>query len=565
MTLTFLALWSVFGNMAAGFHIFSLAAHLAVVGMVYLAGARLFRDRYTAWIGALLFAVHPVHTEVVDWIAAVPDLEATFFALLAVWWISDFEIADWLAGSLAAGALLGALLAKEPSLLVVVLAVSFGLLRYGQEPIVARLRISSLVRRFLPICAMGAAYLALRIALFGKLAPVLQHPSISWSQAIYSAFALTLRYSRLLFWPTHLSAFHVFHASSRLGDARVLGGIVVVAAFGVTAVVAALKRLPAVTFCVLWMGLTLLPVLNARWMAANVLTERYLYLPSVGFCWLAGWCATRLWSTAEKWPRARGTLRLAGIAALAWTTVACGTAVIRRNADWHDDESLYTQTLRTDPDAAIIRSNLAGVYLDYGKLDQAETQWLAALAGKPDNVITMNALGVLYTREKRYEEAQKYLLMAIHTRPEWADAHYNYAITLERTDKAQQAIEEFQRSIALAPVNPTARLWYGKALLEYQNYAEAEAQFKKSYDLQPSDDALRGLADAYLQSGQNEKALPVLREYLQHSAYDSAAHLQLAKLLHAAGQAPEAAAEYRAVLVTDPGNREAAEALKQRP
>jgi hypothetical protein len=389
MTLTFLTLWTIFGDAPSGFHLFCLAIHLAVVLMVYLVGLRLLREGWMAWIGALLFAIHPVHTEVVDWIAAVPDLEATFFSLLVLWLIGDFEKPDWLAGSLAALALLGAVFAKEPSLLVVPLAVGFATLQYVRNTAAPRLDLLRAVARLGPICGMGAAYLLLRIALFGKLAPVLQHPSISWSQAVFSAFALVLRYTELLFWPAKLSAFHVFHASTSLQDPRVLGGIAVVVAFSIVAAIATFKRLPAIVFCTLWMSLTLLPVLNARWMAANVLTERYLYLPSVGFCWLAGWSAVQLWRAPARWSGARRpvatvAVRAAVVLFFAGITTVSGFAIVRRNAIWHDDLSLYTQTLRTDPDAAIIRNNLAVVYYDDGKLDRAETEWLAALAGKPD-------------------------------------------------------------------------------------------------------------------------------------------------------------------------------------
>jgi Tfp pilus assembly protein PilF len=563
MTLTFLTLWSVFGQAASGFHIFSLVAQLGVVLMVYFVGYRLFRDRWIAWVSALLFAIHPVHTEVVDWIAAVPDLEATFFSLLLLWLISESEMADWLAGSLGALALLGALLAKEPSLLVVPLAVGFGVLGTAERADAPPATVAGQAARLLPVCAMGVAYIGLRIALIGKLAPVLQHGSISWTQAIYSAFALVLRYAGLLFWPAQLSAFHVFHASYSLRELPVLGGIAVFAAFAVVAVVAWRKKHPEIAFCIFWMGLTLLPVLNARWMAANVLAERYLYLPSVGFCWLAGWCAVRLWRRSSTWTRNGAALRAVEATLLAAVVVASAVAIVRRNTIWHDDLTLYTQTLVTDPDAAIIRNNLAGAYFAQGAFGRAEKEWLGALAGKPDNVITMNALGVLYTREKKYPEAQRYLQMAMRTKPDWADAHYNYAIMLHAVGKDADAVAEFKQAIALAPFNPMARLWFAKSLLADEKYPEAEAQFQRSYELQPSGEALRGLADVYLRAGQAEKAKAALREFLVYSPYDSDAHLQLARLLEASGEHLKATVEYRAVLVTDPRNSEALAALQK--
>jgi hypothetical protein len=49
------------------------------------------------------------------------------------------------------------------------------------------------------------------------------------------------------------------------------------------------RRQRLVSFGLLWFFLNIAPVLNARLLGANVFTERYLYLPSLGFCWIAAW------------------------------------------------------------------------------------------------------------------------------------------------------------------------------------------------------------------------------------------------------------------------------------
>ncbi len=76
MTFTFLVLWQTFGDLPFGYHLFNIVLNALVVLAVYYAGRELFRDRSIAAIAAFLFAVHPIHTETVCWIAAVPDLEA---------------------------------------------------------------------------------------------------------------------------------------------------------------------------------------------------------------------------------------------------------------------------------------------------------------------------------------------------------------------------------------------------------------------------------------------------------------------------------------------------------
>jgi protein O-mannosyl-transferase len=557
MTLSYLLLWKAFGPIPMGFHLFSLTLHAAVVVVMFFVAIRIFHDRWLAWFGALLFALHPIHTEAVDWIAAVPDLEATLFLLLAMWALSSDARKSWKSklGTLLFFAL--ALLAKEPSLMFLPLAILFSHLASNDRNATS---LKQKVSSYAPICVLGVAYLALRILLFGKVAPVLQHPQVSWSQAIYSGFALVLTYARLLLWPTRLSAFHVFHASTSLLDLHVLGGIGVIL-LCLTAIYA-LRKAPAAAFALLWICVTLAPVLNARWMAANVLTERYLYLPSVGFCWLLSWCLLHMWrlEAADNWAKTRRIV--AGLLLPAAAGLGC-YQIITRNRDWRSDLALYTRTLQTDPDAYIIRSNLAGTYFASFDYPRAEQEWKTALAGKPDNVINMNALGVLYTVEGRYPEAEAMLLKAIAAKPLWADSHYDYGILLHKTGRDTQSLQEHKKAVDLAPYNPQARRWYAEELVTTGNDAEAEKQFVESIKLQSSYGALDGLAALYIRTGQAQNAEGILADLTRDFPYDGKSLLQLAKLLEADGRYEEARAKYKAVLTTDPQNSYAIEAIKK--
>jgi len=562
MTLSFLMLWKIFGPIPFGFHLFNLIVHAAVVVMAFYAGARVFSDQRIGWVGAMLFAVHPIHTEAVAWIAALPDLEATLLLLVAVCLIARPEAPTWQRQAGVCATFLGALLAKEPSLMLVPLAIAF---EHGVRPDRARTTLREKVARYLPLCVVGIGYVLLRMVLFGNAVPVLQHPRITWPVAIYSGFALLVGYSKLLLLPRPLSAFHVFHASDSLTQPAVVAGVALVAAV-VAAMFALRKRAAAAAFALLWMGVTIGPVLNARWMAANVLTERYLYLPSVGFCWLLAWGGIRCWDARGPGSTTPGRSRPARVALaslLGLLVVSGAVATVARNRDWETNMSLYTRTLETDPDAHIIRSNRAAVYLDQGDLPRAEQEWKAALAGKPDNVVTMNSLGLLYNQEKRYTEAEEILLRAIAMRPNWGVAHYQYAKTLMSTGRKEHAMEEFGKAITYSPLNAGARLSYANALLEDKRYAESEEQFQRALELQPNDEGLTGLALLYVKTGEHQKAMVMLRTLLKNAPFDGDAHLQLGKLLEASGQTPEAIKEYQATLATDPSNAQAQAALQR--
>jgi len=557
MTFTFLLLWQAFGNIPFGFHLFNIVLHAAVVVMVFSAGRRLFQDRRIGVLAAALFAVHPIHTEVVDWIAAVPELEVTFFVLLTFWLCAQLDRASWkiYAGTVAAFAL--ALLSKEPALMFAPLAVVFEhFVRPGNSATAAGAKI----KRYAPLCAVAAAYLLLRVALFGKFAPVLQHPKITWPQAIYSGFALLAGYAKYLVWPAPLSAFHVFHASMSLADLPVLLGIAVVLV-SAALFFYLLKAAPTAAFCILWMGITIAPMLNARWMAANVFTERYLYLPSVGFCWLVAWCGIQLWDRSAivhaAWQR---KLLLAAAAAV---FIASLVAVLRRNEVWRDDLTLYTRTLQTNPDAAVIRSNLGSLYFESEQFDRAIQEWQLALTQKPDNTVTMNALGIVYTRLGRYDEADAMFRQAMAAKPLWGDSHFNYALLLQKTGHLPQALQEFQAGVTLSPLSTAAHRYYGEALVEDHQPATAIAQFQQAVDLDPSLESMKDLVEAFISQNQYSQAEPLLRRMIAQSPYDSSGHLLLGNVLENAGKREEALREYQQVLATDPANAEAQAALQR--
>ncbi len=559
MTLSFLVLWQAFGPLPFGFHLFSILVNALVVFLVFETACRLFHDRRIAWIGALLFAVHPIHTEAVDWIAALPDLEATFFVLLSLTLLAKPGKMEWKRSLGVQASFLLALLCKEPALMFALLAIVF---QHGVNKDRANTPITQKILQDLAFCVMALAYLGLRIILFGKVAPVLQHPNLSWSQTIYSAFSSIADYTRLLVWPAHLSAFHAFHPSNPLGDPRVLAGIAIFAA----TIVALLKlqaKSPPAAFATLWIGVLLGPVLNARWMASNVLTERYLYLPSVGFSWLVGWCAVQAWDALAPLRTPLRGLRFVVATLITGAAVLGSARTISRNTDWRNDLTLYTRTLEIDPDAHVIRSNLGGVYFDLGQAERAGREWEIALAGKPDNVVTMNALGMLYTQQGRYAEARAMFHRAIAAKPLWGPAHYNYGLLLQKTGDTNRALDEFRSAVQLSPLDATARRRYGEALLASRNLSDAEVQLTSAVDLEPSLESLQSLAHAYLRAEKYAQAEMVLRRTVKEFPFDSTAHFELARLLEMAQHFNEAKKEYLAGLTTDASNAEAKAAIKR--
>lgn len=560
MTLSYLICYKLFGALPFGFHLANIALHAAVVCLLFVVTRRLFADSLVAFLAAGLFALHPVHTEVVAWIAAIPDIELTLFYLLAFWFfLRAGETTGRRARAMrlaAAGSFLLALLSKEPALTLTLLAALYEhFYREDRDKTSLREKFS----RYRALWALGATYLLFRALFLGGLAPVLQRPALNWSEAGLSALALVGQYLGKLLWPMRLCAFHIFHKSSIALDPRVLAGLAALLACAVVFIML-LRPARMASFALLWLLLTLAPVLNARWMANNVFAERYLYLPSVGFCWLVAWGAARLWRSSS--PRvARWRLRLAlalGLIAALYTA-----RTVTRNRDWHDELSFCTQTVACAPEAYLIRTNLGKVYWDRGDLQGAEREWLASYRLSPTTVVALNNLGVLYTRLQRYPEAVTYLRKAITLKPTFADAHLNLATAYGELGRPEQTEAEYRTAVGLAPLYSEGHKRLGKFLYDAGRLVEAEQELRRAVEVQPTAEGYNRLGDIYLRWGYASRAEQAFARAASLDRFNSYAHFRLGAIYAASGRAADAAREYEVGLLTDPSNAEAQAALQQ--
>jgi protein O-mannosyl-transferase len=559
MTLGYLICNKVFQAFPYGFHLVNVLLNCVVVWLVFLACSTLFRDEIVALVAAAIFALHPIHTEVVAWIAAVTELEMAIFYLASFIFFLRLDSLPpkerRTSGILMCASFVLAFLSKEQAMTLAVLTTIYEhFYRSDRETTSWKTK----GYRYGGFWMIAIVYLVFRIAVLGALAPVHQHADVSWPQALMSAFALAGQYVAKLFWPYPLLAFYVFRKSVALSDPRVLAGI------GVGVVAVALfvylwKLARNYSFWVIWVALTLAPVLNARWMATNVFTERYLYLPSVGFCaLLAGGCVFLF-------------RKLAGARAWRWTLAAAVTVVfvlaageiVARNRDWSDDFTLISRTLAVEPHASNARSDLGVLQWDRRNKEEAERQWRWALADKPDNAVALSNLGMAMLEKRRYQDAETYLQGAIALRPRFAAPHIHLGgVYAAEGDKAR-AEAELRRAVEIYPLNTQARNALGKFYLDAGNLAEAEVQYRASVESLPNPEAWDELGDIYLREGTPGKAEEAWREVVRLSPFDGHAHVSLGNVYFTSGREAEAEREYRIVLVLDPNNADALRGLRK--
>jgi tetratricopeptide (TPR) repeat protein len=527
--------------------------------MFFLLCSMLLQDEIVALAAAAIFALHPIHSEVVNWVAAVTELEMSLFCLASFIFFlrrgSETAQNKTLATILMCLSFVLALLSKEQAVMMAVLATIYEhFYRSDRETT----RWKEKVWRYGGFWIAAGLYLTFRATVLGGLAPVRQHIDVTWPQAFLSAFALVWQYMAKLFWPQPLLAFYVFHKSSAIGDPRVLAGIAIVA-LSVALFIYLWKQARSYSFALIWMALTLAPVLNARWMATNVFTERYLYLPSVGFCALVAGAFVFVFRRFC----GKVLLRWALAAAAIVVCVLAARQITARNRDWHDDFTFLSNTLAVEPHASYLRSDFGVLEWNRGHAEEAERQWRLAIADKPDNVIALSNLGMAMLERKDYPGAESFLEQAIALRPHFAEPHIHLAGVYAARGDQVRAEEELRRAVEIYPLSTQARNALGKLYFNAGKLAEAEVQYRASVDSLPNPEGWNGLGDIYIRHGAAEKAEAAWREVLRLSTYDTHAHRSLGNIYFASGREAEAEKEYRIVLLFDPHDADALRAMRK--
>jgi Flp pilus assembly protein TadD len=560
MTIGFLLCYKVFGPLAYGFHLASLLLHAAVVTILFLFAERLFRDRGAALGAAGLFAIHPIHVESVAWISAVTDLEVTLFSVLTFWCF--LQVAEqlrgrrlWMQAAMALSFFL-ALLSKEQALTIAFLAVIYEHLYRDDR---AETAWTEKVGRYGSLWLLLTGYLFVRLRLLGSFAHPMGWHHLTLRETLLSAFALLGQYIAKLVWPAHLWAFYVFHPSTHLLQAPVLEGISSLVLCGV--VFGALWRgaRPA-SFGVLWLLGTLAPVLNARWMGSYVLADRYFYLPSVGFCLVAGWAGAALWRMASM---RQGAWRLAAVAGASLVAVLCVLRVVTRVPVWRDDVTLISRALVAEPDEFILHDALGDAYWMRGDGALAEHEWREALRTNPSFVRPIDSLGALYAKQRRFGEAEAYLQRAILLDPGDADSHLNLGAVYAETGSMDRAEKEFRTAVSIAPLNFAAHNVLGKLYFDSGRLDDAKKQFHESLDCEPNLAALDYLGYVYQKRGDSTRAEKAFKAALALNSTDSHAHFNLGLIYAASGRKAEAIEEMQAALTANPNDPEILSAMNK--
>jgi Flp pilus assembly protein TadD len=558
--LTYRIVGASFGFTPAPFHLTNLLLAIACVLAAFALFRLLTHGTFSAFAAASLFAVYPIHTEAVDWIAALPDLGCTLFLLIALVLFLAARRTEqshrpaWLFPLLSLAAFATSLLWKETSAVFPILVVAYVL-------IVEKTGLRSALKASAAYWAVFALYLIVRFSVLGGVATGARDWTLNPLQLLLTTSHLMLSYWLKLAWPFQLNAYYVFSPVRSLTDPRAIAAIVFVLA-AIAGLVYLVRRAPLPAFATLWVVITLLPAMDIYAVGRNVFAERYLYLPSIGFCLLLVLAATRLVHLAP------GRFRKpAAISILVIALSSFSVATIQRNPDWKDDKTLFTQTVSQSPNAPFARIMVASIRSDEspGPTD-AEQNYLQAIAlakqetpqDRPDLVAGYKGLASLYADRSENQRALQMLASAREIAPADPEIDSEEGLVLVRAGRWSEAQPLLEKTIAANPENENVLSTMGIVAWQYHHdLTKAVEWFSKALAAHPEQDGFsasvhNNLGGVYGEQGDYVSSIAQYRLALAISPQDPEYHANLANALGAAGRYDEARSEAEAALQIAP-------------
>jgi len=484
MYVLYMATYLVFGVTPWAFHLVNVLLHSGVTAVLFLLARRLWDRDPTPnpwflappFVAALLYAVHPIHTEAVAWIAGVGELSFALFYLLALYFYAHAGTGWGTSYALSVACFLFALLCKEPAATLPVMLLVYELL-FHSGPRLWR----GIARRLTPFGLAFFAYAGLRLWALGGLAPTVSSGALGPFAYALNVLVLFSLYVQNLVLPVHLNVWHVFTPIVSLLSAEALAAVMIT---GICVVGAFLVR--SNRMALFASALTLVPLLPTFYFSGlnqgieNAFTERYLYLPSAGYVVLV--------AMAADWYRRRippGTTIVAG--GLAALVAAFSIGTVQRNAVWRDAYSLWSDAARKSPGSAIARLNHGYSLLSRRRLDEGRAEIQEALRLRPTLLDDMIAKGIAYSQKGLTKRAILEFHFVLAAKPDFAPAHYNLGVLYESMGRIDQAIREYEATVWIQPGFADAHNNLGIAYAEKGIKEKAITHFETAVRLRPAD------------------------------------------------------------------------------
>jgi hypothetical protein len=496
--------YQAFDGSPTGSHFINILLFAGCVIILFLFFDSLFERKRTtvAFIAAMLFALHPIHTEVVANIKSRDELLCFFLSFLSLNIFMKY-VRTGKMGQLLAGAacFFLSLLSKETAItfLAVIPLIFFF---YANEDKKRSLYITA------GVFAAAIIFLSIRFSVLSAYhannisdIAFLDNPLVK-ATSFASKFATTIlvlgNYIKLLILPYPLICDYSYNSIPLVGFGNmwVLLSMVVYIALAFISIYLLWKdRKDPFAFGILFFLFTISLFSNIPFLIGAMMAERFVFFASAGFCLLVA-------LLIEKWTRnslSTGTAifkdkKAAGIVIA--ISVVYAFATIDRNSDWHSNTTLYSTDVKKAPnnarlfyylgtDLIISSSDETNPGTKKQLIDEGIINLKNALTIYPGMPLAASEIGHEYFVTAQYDSAELYNKKAIVADPTDTNARNTLAAIYFYAKKYPESIEVSRNAVTLFPNYVRGYINIGSGYQHLNNYDSAVFYFKKAISVDP--------------------------------------------------------------------------------
>lgn len=434
--------WAIGRGSPLPFHVVNIVLNAAVAVALYRL-ALLIVSPMAAFIAAALFAVHPLHVEVVANVVGQAELWVGLIVFISVARYIRARRAGRLRPSeiaIQATLYFVACMFKEHGIMLPALLLTAELTVLSDTGLL-RERARQLWPLFVALAVAGCLFVFLRTLVIGQVAtggPNGLLLGVSFLTRLFTMLRVSMEWVRLLFWPATMSADYTSRRieTATSFDSTMLPGLLVIV--GAAAIAWSLRRsIPAATFGILWAGVTLLIPSNLIVVTGFILAERALFLASAGIVICASVAIVHF---AQAMSERGGLARFAPAGLVAVLLAAGAVRSSTRNRVWHDNDRLFRQTVLDVPTSFRAHWMLAEHLTVAGQTQEGlEEMLLAVVLGNRNDPALLSFAADRFRMANQCPRAMGMYRKALEIDPTLPELRFNASVCLLQLGKLDEA------------------------------------------------------------------------------------------------------------------------------
>lgn len=475
-------------------HLINIILFMIEIVVLFQLLRRMFRNmsEYIPFFMTLLFALHPMHTEVVASVKSRDEIMGLLFSILALW--QTLRYID--NGKSSAMALSGlwffcALMSKEtPIALVLIAPMTVWFFR--------DVAVAKIIRAAAPYIVVAAVYMLMRSMFIendGEKVRILVNnnalmAATNNADKMATALFMQLKYLIILFFPYQLSYDYSYNQVPIISftDPKAIAAVAVIVALFVYAVRNFKKKDP-LAYCILFYGMSVAITSNLLVDIGATMAERFIFTGSLAFCIAAVLLLAKLFKTDKAHATFANTKPLFVTTLI--IAVLYGGKTLARNEAWASNYALYQTGLETAPDSWRAQY-LAGV--EYTKMISKENDPLL--------------------KRELYQKAVHVFNRSLQILPNNSDVYLLRGYADEFAGQVDSAMLAYQNTLRLDSLNTQAQLNLGGIYLRTGRLDEGIALYSRLLARDPNNpDALANMGACYGNKGMFPEAI----QYYQRS------------------------------------------------